>query len=111
MSESFPIVSNYGSYTTSAPVAYSTVEYPTAVSGVESFVQAGSNLMGSQRSFVESRQSYVNTGSFLAPHGEPQLYRSEIEEAILNASDPLPLNEEEEVNVNGLQGYILNKQV
>jgi hypothetical protein len=38
-------------------------------------------------------------------------YTSQIEKAILDANNPLTITDIEEINVNGVHGYLLNKQV
>ena len=38
-------------------------------------------------------------------------YASQIEKAIIGANNPLTITDIEEINVNGVHGYLLNKQV
>lgn len=73
--------------------------FPTQ-SQVESLVPIGSDLIQSR---PISRRSYVHLQ-------EADKYLSSIEEAIINASNPIPIDELEEINLDGIRGLLLNKE-
>ena len=75
----------------------------------------GQNASFTDNASFGQNASFTNNASFgqnvSFTQQEANVYSSQLEEVILNATNPLPMNEVEQVNVNGIQGYLLNKEV
>jgi len=87
---------------------YSTIEYaqngpPTKTVG--SFVPITSDALPTL-----SKDSFASNSLF-PQYQIDNAFVSEIEKAILEANNPLSINDLEEININGIQGLLLNKHV
>ena len=94
MSASYPVNDYVGTY--------STVQYvqngPSKT--FDSFASVNSEILSNE-----------SKNTFLAQYQQAHAFSSEIEKAILEASNPLSIKDLEEINVNGVHGLLLNKNV
>jgi hypothetical protein len=93
---------------------YSNVQYAQASFPANSDVKSDVNTsvpLASDFLPTRSKSSFASGTSMSRFEDINDPYASQIEKAILGANNPLSITDIEEINVNGVHGYLLNKQV
>ena len=97
---------SYNDYSrTYSSVQYAQASFP-AKSDVNTSVPLASDFLPTL-----SKSSFTSGTSMSLFEDINDPYPSQIEKAILGANNPLTITDIEEINVNGVHGYLLNKQV